>query len=127
MHGHEIATSADGRTAYMPIYGNVGVGKQGLDGREILFIDLPSRKVIEASTSVTESGRISRYSTPSANSFTSLPSSISPSPSSIPRRERSSAPSPLASPSRTCWSSLTTGGAATTPQTSDLAPSPCSI
>jgi YVTN family beta-propeller protein len=46
MHGHEIATSADGRTAYMPIYGNVGVGKSGLDGREMLFIDLPSRKII---------------------------------------------------------------------------------
>jgi DNA-binding beta-propeller fold protein YncE len=45
MHGHEIATSADGRTAYMPIYGNVGVGKPGLDGREILFIDLLSRKI----------------------------------------------------------------------------------
>jgi DNA-binding beta-propeller fold protein YncE len=46
MHGHEIATSADGRTAYVPIYGNVGVGKPGLDGREMLFIDLPSRKII---------------------------------------------------------------------------------
>ena len=46
MHGHEIATSADGRIAYVPIYGNVGVGKPGLDGREMLFIDLPSRKVI---------------------------------------------------------------------------------
>jgi DNA-binding beta-propeller fold protein YncE len=46
MHGHEIATSPDGRTAYMPIFGNVGVGKPGLDGREILFIDLPSRKIV---------------------------------------------------------------------------------
>jgi DNA-binding beta-propeller fold protein YncE len=46
MHGHEIATSADGRTAYVPIYGNVGVGKPGLDGREMLFIDLPSRKIV---------------------------------------------------------------------------------
>jgi DNA-binding beta-propeller fold protein YncE len=46
MHGHEIATSADGRTAYMPIYGNVGVGKPGLDGRQMLFIDLPSRKIV---------------------------------------------------------------------------------
>jgi DNA-binding beta-propeller fold protein YncE len=46
MHGHEIGSSADGRTAYVPIYGNVGVGKPGLDGREMLFIDLPSRKII---------------------------------------------------------------------------------
>jgi DNA-binding beta-propeller fold protein YncE len=46
MHGHEITTSADGRIAYMPIYGNVGVGKPGLDGHEMLIIDLPSRKII---------------------------------------------------------------------------------
>ncbi len=46
MHGHEIATSADGHTAYLPIYGNVGVGKPGLDGRQMLVIDLPSRKIV---------------------------------------------------------------------------------
>jgi YVTN family beta-propeller protein len=46
MHGHEVTTSADGRTAYVPIYGNVGVGKPGLDGHEMLILDLPSRKVI---------------------------------------------------------------------------------
>ena len=46
MHGHEIATSPDGRTVYLPIYGNVGVGKPGLDGREMLIIDLPSRKIV---------------------------------------------------------------------------------
>ena len=46
MHGHEVATSPDGHTAYVPIYGNVGVGKPGLDGHEMLIIDLPSRKII---------------------------------------------------------------------------------
>jgi DNA-binding beta-propeller fold protein YncE len=46
MHGHEVAASPDGRIAYVPIYGNVGVGKPGLDGREMLFIDLPSRKIV---------------------------------------------------------------------------------
>jgi DNA-binding beta-propeller fold protein YncE len=46
MHGHEVATSADGRTAYVPIYGNVGVGKPGLNGQEMLILDLPSRKII---------------------------------------------------------------------------------
>ncbi len=46
MHGHEVITSADGRTAYVPIYGNVGVGKPGLNGHEMLLLDLPSRKVI---------------------------------------------------------------------------------
>jgi YVTN family beta-propeller protein len=47
MHGHEVASSADGRIAYVPIYGNVGVGKPGLDGHEMLLIDLPSRKVVD--------------------------------------------------------------------------------
>jgi YVTN family beta-propeller protein len=46
VHGHEIAASPDGRTAYMPIYGNVGVGKPGLDGHTLLVIDIPSRKVV---------------------------------------------------------------------------------
>jgi DNA-binding beta-propeller fold protein YncE len=46
MHGHEVAASPDGRTAYVPIYGNVGVGKPGLDGREMLIIDVPSHKIV---------------------------------------------------------------------------------
>lgn len=43
--GHEIAVSPDGKTAYVPIYGNSGVGKPGIDGRVILVIDVPSRKI----------------------------------------------------------------------------------
>jgi DNA-binding beta-propeller fold protein YncE len=46
VHGHEIATSADGRTAWLPIYGSSGVGKPGIDGHQLLFIDLPSRKIV---------------------------------------------------------------------------------
>jgi YVTN family beta-propeller protein len=45
MHGHEAAVSPDGRTAYVPIYSNVGVGHPGLNGHEMLVIDLPSRKI----------------------------------------------------------------------------------
>ena len=45
MHGHEIVASANGLTAYLPIYGNVGVGKPGLDGKEVLILDLPSRRI----------------------------------------------------------------------------------
>ena len=30
--GHEVAASPDGKTAYVPIYGNAGVGKPGTDG-----------------------------------------------------------------------------------------------
>jgi YVTN family beta-propeller protein len=43
--GHEVAASPDGHTAYVPIYGNSGVGKPGTDGRSMLVVDLASRKV----------------------------------------------------------------------------------
>ena len=46
VHGHEVAVSADGRTVYMPIYGSVGVGKPGLDGHQMLVIDLATLKII---------------------------------------------------------------------------------
>jgi YVTN family beta-propeller protein len=44
--GHEVIASPDGKTAYVPIYGNSGVGKPGTDGRNLVIIDLTSRKVI---------------------------------------------------------------------------------
>jgi YVTN family beta-propeller protein len=44
--GHEVATSPDGKTAYVPIYGSAGVGKPGTDGNEIAVIDLSSRKLV---------------------------------------------------------------------------------
>jgi DNA-binding beta-propeller fold protein YncE len=46
IHGHEVATSPDGRIAYVPIYGSTGVGKPGLNGRSMLVIDIATRKVI---------------------------------------------------------------------------------
>jgi YVTN family beta-propeller protein len=42
--GHEVAASPDGRTAYVPIYGDAGVGRPGSDGRTIDVIDVPSRR-----------------------------------------------------------------------------------
>jgi YVTN family beta-propeller protein len=44
--GHEVAASPDGRFAYVPIYGNSGVGKPGTDGTNMVVIDLASRKVV---------------------------------------------------------------------------------
>src|SRR5437016_639761 len=41
--GHEVAASPDGRTAWVPIYGNSGVGSPGSDGRTVAVIDLNSR------------------------------------------------------------------------------------
>ena len=44
--GHEVAASPDGRIAFVPIYGNSGVGQPGTDGRTISLIDLTSRSQI---------------------------------------------------------------------------------
>jgi YVTN family beta-propeller protein len=44
--GHEVAASPDGQTAYVPIYGNSGVGRPGTDGRTMAVIDLASRRVV---------------------------------------------------------------------------------
>lgn len=43
--GHEVAASPDGHFAYVPIYGNSGVGKPGTDGTHMIVIDLAARKV----------------------------------------------------------------------------------
>lgn len=44
--GHELAVSPDGKTAYVPIYGNAGVGRAGTDGSEMSVIDIGSRKIV---------------------------------------------------------------------------------
>jgi DNA-binding beta-propeller fold protein YncE len=44
--GHEVIASPDGATAYVPIYGNSGVGKPGTDGTNMVAIDISSRKVV---------------------------------------------------------------------------------
>jgi YVTN family beta-propeller protein len=43
--GHELIASPDGRTAYVPIYGDSGVGEPGSDGRNMVVVDLAGRKV----------------------------------------------------------------------------------
>lgn len=40
MFGHEVAVSADGKLAYVPLYSNVGLGKPGTDGDRILVLDI---------------------------------------------------------------------------------------
>jgi YVTN family beta-propeller protein len=42
--GHEVIASPDGRTAYVPIYGDSGVGKPGSDGQTLDVIDIASRR-----------------------------------------------------------------------------------
>ena len=44
--GHEVIVSPDGKTAYVPIYGDSGVGKPGTDGTNMVAIDLSSRTIV---------------------------------------------------------------------------------
>lgn len=45
VNGHEVIVSKDGSFAYVPIYGNSGVGRPGTDGSTIDVIDLRERKL----------------------------------------------------------------------------------
>jgi YVTN family beta-propeller protein len=44
--GHEVAASADGKRAYVPIYGNSGVGHAGTDGQLLRVIDIDKREIV---------------------------------------------------------------------------------
>jgi DNA-binding beta-propeller fold protein YncE len=44
--GHEVVASFDGKTAYVPIYGDSSAGDPGSDGSELVAIDLASHKVV---------------------------------------------------------------------------------
>ena len=44
--GHEVVASPDGRRAFVPVFGNSGVGRPGTDGRTIAVIDIPARRLV---------------------------------------------------------------------------------
>jgi YVTN family beta-propeller protein len=44
--GHEVTASPDGKLAYVPIYGDSGVGRAGSDGRNMMVIDIASGKTV---------------------------------------------------------------------------------
>lgn len=44
--GHEVVASPDGKLAYVPIYGNSGVGLKGTDGSNLVVIDIAAQKVV---------------------------------------------------------------------------------
>ncbi len=46
MHAHEVAVGPDARIAFLPIYGNVGVGSPGLDGAEMLAINWQTGQIV---------------------------------------------------------------------------------
>ena len=84
--GHEVIASPDGKLAYVPIYGNSGVGKPGTDGSTIVVIDIAARKVSPpvAPSRTRRSSALPAHSVPKTACSTSPPSSTTPSPSSIP-------------------------------------------
>src|SRR6202041_3203890 len=45
--GHEVAASPDGKRAFVPIYGDSGVGMPGTDGSTMAVIDLVEHKLIQ--------------------------------------------------------------------------------
>jgi DNA-binding beta-propeller fold protein YncE len=47
INGHEVIASADGKFAYVPIYGNSGVGKPGTDGSTVEIIDIASGRAVD--------------------------------------------------------------------------------
>src|SRR5215475_9622562 len=44
--GHEVAASPDGKRAFVPIFGNSGVGHPGTDGQLLRVIDLDKREIV---------------------------------------------------------------------------------
>jgi DNA-binding beta-propeller fold protein YncE len=43
---HEVAASPDGHLAWVPIYGDSGVGMPGSDGRAVNLIDLDLQRIV---------------------------------------------------------------------------------
>jgi YVTN family beta-propeller protein len=46
VRAHEVTASRDGRLAYLPIYGNSGVGKPGTDGNSVEIVDLDKQAIV---------------------------------------------------------------------------------
>lgn len=44
--GHEVVAAPDGKRAFVPIFGNAGVGRAGTDGQLIRVIDLEKRAIV---------------------------------------------------------------------------------
>ncbi|MEJ5367119.1 MAG: beta-propeller fold lactonase family protein [Bryobacteraceae bacterium] len=44
--GHEVIASPDGRHAFVPVFGNSGVGRPGTDGRTIAVVDIRQQRLV---------------------------------------------------------------------------------
>src|SRR5713101_1890129 len=120
VNGHEVIVSKDSRFAYVPIYGNSGVGRPGTDGSTIDVIDLQERKLAATINLGNRSARTGPNSGPTVCS-TSPPSLRMPSMLLILPRARSSRKFPRASRNPTCWFCHATDGAATPPTSAPAA------
>ena len=64
VNGHEVMVSKDGRFAYVPIYGNSGVGRPGTDGSTIDVVDFskpssePRFHVVDMASGYVDSYRV---------------------------------------------------------------------
>lgn len=47
INGHEVIASPDGKLAYVPIYGNAGIGSPGTDGSTVEIIDIAAGRAID--------------------------------------------------------------------------------
>jgi len=48
VRAHEVTASPDGRLAYLPIYGDSGVGKPGTNGGNVEIVDLDKQSVVDS-------------------------------------------------------------------------------
>ena len=46
IRGHEVTASPNGKLAYLPMYGDSGVGKSGTDGHSIEVIDIAKQSIV---------------------------------------------------------------------------------
>jgi len=46
INGHEVIASPDGKHAYVPIYGNSGIGRPGTDGATVTVIDIAAGRAV---------------------------------------------------------------------------------
>ena len=123
--GHEVATSPDGRTAYLPIYGDAGVGRPAPMATRCSSSTFPPARSPASSTSATASAPTSPSTTRHRNVLyvsTELDKAVT---VIDPKTLKIVGTVPTGAPSPTCSRSPTTA-ASPTPPTSAPAPSPSS-
>ena len=102
VRAHEVTASPDGRLAYLPIYGNSGVGKPGTDGRSVEIVDLDKQAIVGSIDCRRRCGRIGSSSGRTACCMFP-PNSTRPWTCSIRISRKKSAPSRPDNPSLTWW------------------------